>query len=249
MVKEFKQGTKYFIVFIMLSIMIGIFFYIMKKILEKREQYLYKLACQREDRHAESAIMEEQEILHIRDNAEEANKMQVDLTQYFVFNDYSPDLLWHEYKINQQTQNKTKNSTSAVDLEDQQAKIEILLYYQAFVKLFRLHVISIQDLHCFRTSESKSVKLKILLHKSEVDQYSKVTQIYEMDSDDVHCDDKFAFPLLQQEIGDYILYISLWSVNAFYQEILLGAASIDLKSYNSKVKTTIVQNVMPVKKV
>lgn len=230
----------------MLSIMVGIIFYILKKVMEKRELYRLEKARESQDLHGESAIMEEQEILQIKEENDERNS--IDFTKYFVFQEFLPELLWHEY-----CRNKPDSQIVAETVEDIdnacKAKIEFLIYYQTFVKLFRLHMISATDLQCFQSSDSKSIKLKIMLRKSEDEQLLEVTKIYDLDCEDVYFDDIFSFCLNQEEVKDYALYISLWSVNVFYNEILLGAVSIDLRVYTPPIKNHIVENVLPVKKV
>lgn len=261
MVKELGQKKKYFIVFTMLGIFSFILFYLFKKVSEKRAKYLKDLAKGANQKHGESAIFEEQSaILEEKEEEEQIDEedMKIDLTQYFEYRKYDPQKLWECYH-QKQTQNSPLKTSSNNTEDIQSAKIEIQMYYQTFVHLLRIHVVSLTNMACFKTNDCKSIKLKIMLRKQSKEYFSEVTDIYPFrknknDDDDEECTinftDKFSFPMKKNEIQDFFIYVSVWSVNVFYHEFLLGAAHIDLSGYSGYTeKNNISADIVPVKKV
>ena len=262
MVKELGQKKKYFIVFTMLGIFGFILFYLFKKVSEKRAIYLKELAKSANAKHGESAIFEEQSaILEEKDEEQiDEEDMKIDLTQYFEYKKYDPQKLWESYQ-QEQTQNSPLKTSSNNTEEVPSANIEIQMYYQTFVHLLRIHVLSLTNMACFRTNDCKSIKLKIMLRKQSKEYYTEVTDIYpfgknenDEDNSDEGCTieftDKFSFPMKMNEIQDFFIYVSVWSVNVFYHEFLLGAAHIDLSGYSGYTeKQNIFADIVPVKKV
>ena len=289
MVKEFSTTKKYLLVLTMMGIFCFILFYIFKKVSTKRMQYLKELARVGDAKHGESAIFEEQSAILDEKEDEDEEKigekdMKIDLTQYFEYRKYEPQKLWDTYidNLQEKTANQQKiydrlraNSTSSgvageIRNESCEPRVEIQIYYQTFVHLFRVNVVSLTNMNCFRTNDSKNLKLKIMVRKQAKDCFSEVTDTYPFGGDDddnddgdgddevdsngkrssIEFTDKFYFPMKIKEIHEYFVYISVWSVNVFYHEFLLGAAHVDLSNYGEYTeKKNIFADIVPVKKV
>lgn len=243
MPQDFGKKKRYFLVFIMIVTLVAIVVFLLKKILEYREEYLKRLQLENEERHAETAILEEQEDQKIRDETNEKN-MHVDLFQYNLYQQFNTERLWSTLVIPDIACLKTLGHAT-----DQSAKVEIMLYYQSFVKLFTLKIISIKNLHYFKGNDSNLVKIKILLCQPNGSiRNTEVSKTYEI-NDEISIDERFTFKMLEHQCRESILYLCLWNIDAFYQEMLLGAISIDMSLYNHAMKTTIIEDFLPVRKV
>ena len=258
MVKELGSKKKYFIVFTMIGIFGFILFYIFKRVSKKRAQYLKDLAKGDNAKHGESAIFEEQSAILEEKEEEKIDRddMKIDLTQYFEYRKYDPQKLWENYLQQNQNSKPQKLKTDSIR-EESSAKIEIQIYYQTFVHLLRIHVLNLTNMVCFKTNDSKSLKLKVMLRKQSKECFSEITDTYPFGSDQndddgdlIEFTDKFSFPMKLNEVQEYFIYVSVWSVNVFYHEFLLGAAHVDLSCYSEYTeKTNIFADIVPVKKV
>ncbi|XP_057312361.1 synaptotagmin-2-like [Hydractinia symbiolongicarpus] len=243
MPQDFGKKKRYFLVFIMIVTLVAIVVFILKKILAYREEYLKRLQLENEERHAETAILEEQEDQKIRDETNEKN-MHVDLCQYNLYQQFNPERLWSTLVIPDIARLKTLGHAT-----DHSAKVEIMLYYQSFVKLFTLKIISIKNLHCYKGNDSNLVKIKVLLCQPNGSiRNTEVSKTYEI-NDEISIDERFTFKMLEHQCRESFLYLCLWNIDAFYQETLLGAISIDMSLYNHAIKTTIIEDFLPVRKV
>ncbi|XP_066928417.1 synaptotagmin-C-like [Clytia hemisphaerica] len=226
-----------------------IVFYMFKKVMAKRAQYLRDLARHDGTKHGESAIFEEQSaILEEKDDEKiDQDDMKVDVTQYFEYQKYDPENLWEQYK-KKPSRFLNVAALCESDSDDTTPRIEIQIYYQTFVHLFRVHILSLTKMLSFQTNDSKNIKLKIMLRRSSKTCFSDVTDIYPF-GETIEFSDKFSFAIKFKELQEYIIYISVWNVNIFHHEILLGAAHMDLSNYSDFTNKNIISSdIVPVKK-
>ena len=243
MSKELGKMKKYFMLFVMLVASISIIIYILKKIAEKRAAYLKEL--NRQERHAENAILEEQEA-KIEEEEREEKTMVTDMKYYSAYQEFLPESLWDKYVIHQELFPQRPETETEIEVEP--AQVEVLMYYQSFVKLFRVIIISVRNLNCFRSNDSKLIKLKVLLRRPDGTNEAELSETYSL-TENVSMEERFSFQMQERNFSGCILYISVWSVDIFYKELLLGAISIDLSLYDHTLKRTIIENVIPVKQV
>ena len=230
----------------MITIICCIVFFIFKKFSTNRANYLEELAKEKEPKHCESAIFEEQSA--IIDDKIDQEDMKIDLTQYFEYQKYDPELLWEDY-----LKKKPASYVHAMRAEEESkaaAELQVQIYYQTFVHLFRMHIHTLSHMNIFKTNETKSIKLKLIIRKASRDVFTDSTNTYDFDGEVIEFKDKFSFPIKYKELHEYFIYVSVWSVNVFYHENLLGAAHIDLSNYSDYTTKQIVSSdIVPVKKV
>ena len=233
-------------VWTMLCVTMGLLFWIFKKIMSKREEYIKQIALANQKRHAKVAIMEEQEVMKTNDdNPSNNTEMRNDTKQYTHYQEFLPDNLWKTFSLTCENKDIEEYDFSG---EKNPAQVEVLIYYQSFRKLFRTIILTIKNLEKFITNDSYKIRVKVMLRHSNETKYSESSQLYTM-AETVPIKESFSFQMEELDFCGSVLYITVWSVDVFYRELLLGAISIDLNSYNHTLKKTLYGDILPVKKV
>lgn len=246
MIKEMGKGKKVFMVLFMLIIFIVVVVYLLRKVSERKEEADRRRAKENEERHAESAIFEEQENKQLHELEADEQHMVNDLKVYNNYINYSPVYTWNKYLVKKQL-TKTKPLIYSSDVTNN-TEVELIMYYQSFIKLFRVIVVSIKYLDCFQTKDSMSLKFKMLLNRTNGEREIEKSLTYELQND-IIIDEKFSFDMNEHDFRNTLLYLSIWSIDVFHQELLLGALSINLSDYDCSIKQTIIEHVLPVKQV
>ncbi|XP_004211678.1 synaptotagmin-2 [Hydra vulgaris] len=243
--QDISSFKKHLMVWTMLCTTAGLLFWIFKKIMSKREEYLKQEEAAKQKRHANLAIMEEQEKIKTNDE-KPSNKtdMQNDTIQYTQYQEFLPDNLWKKFSLTSESREIQKYDLS---FESNPAQVEVLIYYQSFVKLFRIVILTVKNLEKFITNDSNKIRVKVILRRSNETKYSESSQLYPI-AETVPIKENFSVQMDTLDFYGCVLYITVWSIDVFYRELLLGAISIDLNSYNHNLKKNFYGDVLPVKK-
>ena len=243
------KGKKVFMVLFMLVVFFSLIVWLIKKFSEFKEEADKRRAKENEERHAESAIFEEQEEKHTREEEMQERKtnMKNDFKLYNKYVNFLPQHTWSKYSIDKDMAIK-KPKLCDIDSTVKPAQLELMLFYQSLIKAFRVIVISVKDIKSFISNEKHLIRLQLMIYRVNKVKYSENSLLYQF-QDDIEIDEKFTFQMEEKEFTNCILYVSLWNVDVFHQELLLGAVSIDLEQYDYNIKNTVTEEFLPVKQV
>lgn len=245
------KGKKVFMVLFMLVVFFSLIVWLIKKFSELKEEADKRRAKENEERHAESAIFEEQEEKHTREEEiqERKSNMKNDFKLYNKYVNFLSQHTWNKYSIDKGcTKQKYKPKLYDIDSTVKPAQLELMLFYQSLIKAFRIIIISVKDIKSFISSERNFIRLQLMIYRMNKVKYSENSLLYQF-QDHIEIDEKFTFQMEEKEFTNCILYVSLWNVDVFHQELLLGAVSIDLEQYDYSIKNTITEEFLPVKQV
>lgn len=101
MITEMGKGKKVFMVLFMLVVFFSLIVWLIKKFSELKEEADKRRAKENEERHAESAIFEEQEEKHTREEEMQERKtnMKNDFKLYNKYVNFLPQHTWSKYSI------------------------------------------------------------------------------------------------------------------------------------------------------
>ena len=233
--------AKYGMVGTMILVTIGVFLYLLKKTFEARNLNLKEEEEKAREGYAKLTILEEQEDI-MEDNMADEYNINTDFQDESFHYNFITEDLWEDFLINLRLKQREKCSKKG-------AELSASMYYQAFAKYLKIHLIELQNLKSLELRRESSVKLKVMITNGEKgSQMTETSKPFPIE-DNIDMNEKITFKIKEKELKYSILYISLFCDDVFYQEYLLGAVSFDLSIANYRVRQSINEEILPVKKV
>lgn len=237
----------YGMVLAMILITVAVFLYMVKKTFDARKEYLRKLEEKEKEGYAKLTIQKEQEDLmedQLAGEDEDFDEIVADFQDGNAYEEFLTDELWEDFfrtSVYKKKELEMKHHNGA--------ELRASMYYQGFAKYLKLHLVSLNNLVSYEISASSSIKLKVMITNNiNGRQLVDVTKSYPCERD-IDVNEKLIFKIEEEELKSSTLYISMFCEDIFYQEYLLGAVSLDLSIANYRIRQTISEEVIPVKKV
>ena len=238
-----SKRAKYIMVGSMIFITIGVFLYMLKKAFEARHLYLKEEEEKSREGYAKLTILEEQEDM-MEDNMIADYNINTDYQESNGYENFISDDLWDNFLI------QSKLIKEKIDAKNEKgAQLKASMYYQAFAKYLKVHIIILQNLTSYELSSSSFLKLKVMVCDGISGRNLTETTKSLAVAKDIDVNEKIIFKIKEEELKTSTLYISLFCEDVFYQESLLGAVSLDLSIANYRIRQTISEEIIPVKKV
>ena len=161
--------------------------------------------------------------------------------QSAICESFDAEALWKKYRFSARRKEEEKKSGKTHNQNDH-AVVTLSFYYQSYNRIFRVHVHS-ADIYKDTNTEDygeMDTRVKLLLITALKRQIVFRTKIVKHSNNPAY-DQTFMFPPLRlnKSLKGATLEVSFWSIDEFYQEDLIGVATLHLKDYDLKKRNTL----------
>lgn len=122
-------------------------------------------------------------------------------------------------------------------------KIKVQFYHQSYNQVFKMRIINARGLKCHVPNRALNTRVKILLITPlKTRNIPRQTRVIEQ-SNDPDFDQVLEINLTRKTTRDSTVEVSIWSIDDFYKESLIGGFVIDLKKYDVAQRNTVEEEI------
>eukprot|EP00112_Aurelia_sp_Birch-Aquarium-sp1_P016810 Seg3840.3 transcript_id=Seg3840.3/GoldUCD/mRNA.D3Y31 product=Synaptotagmin-1 protein_id=Seg3840.3/GoldUCD/D3Y31 len=240
------KKTIVIILVILVILTIAVVVYIVRRIRRTRDKKTKHMEEEEEEEIVDEEVIEmqkelvEKTPLAVYSNQDfDSDKEEITSTSKMVIApalNYDQSTLWQKYQ-----KLKTEEEEKYCDLSYGRIKVEF--YHQSYVQTFKMRIVNARGLKCNDPRRELNSRVKVLLITPlKTRHIPRRTNVVE-NSNDPDYDQVLEIKLTRKTTRDSTVEVSMWSIDEFYKESLMGGFRINLKSYDVAQRTIIEEEI------